>query len=226
MEPGPFRAILVASKGQIRSEIKKTLKNTKSGAFSAQGEAAAARLRDSPIWPEVEAIFLFLSMKSEIDTQALIKMALEDRKKVFAPKVECEKLIFLPILTANGPWQTGQFGIREPMEEPREKGRPDSAASDNIPAIRNRETLLIIAPGLAFDREGNRLGRGKGYYDRFFAEMDTDGRKYAAIGLCMDFQLFEKVPAGRHDKKMHGILTGREMILVSSADDIRKTALP
>ena len=152
-------------------------------------------------------------MNSEIDTQALIETALKDGKKVFAPKVESEKLIFLPVLSVDGPWQDGPFGIREPIDPRNGSKRPEPAVPGDAQAMADSRALLIIAPGIAFDREGNRLGRGKGYYDRFFAEMDEGGREYTSLGLCMDFQLVDQVPAGEQDKKMHGILTGREMIL-------------
>ena len=82
-----------------------------------------------------------------------------------------------------------------------------------LPAAGGDFPTLVLTPGLAFDREGRRLGRGAGYYDRFFAELDKDSREYTALGLCMDFQIVEKVPVEPNDKKMDGLLTGTELIL-------------
>ena len=143
-------------------------------------------------------------MNFEIDTQPLLEMALKEGKKVFVPRVQAGKLIFFPILSLDGPWSKGPFGIREPVC-PAEKTGEETAILQDFPA-------LILAPGLAFDREGNRLGRGGGYYDRFFAELDNSGREYTALGLCMDFQIVSAVPTGENDKKVHGLLTGAELV--------------
>ena len=184
--------------------------------FRSQGAAAAAFLRSSPLWPRYGTIFLFLSMNSEIDTMPLLETALKEGKKVFAPRVEAEgdknstdKLVFYPVLSSDGPWQKGPFGILEPAALPEAAaGRSDEgAAYERFPA-------LVIVPGLAFDRAGNRLGRGGGYYDRFLAELDEAGRQYISLGLCMDFQIVSQVPVERNDKKVNGILTGKELTIL------------
>jgi len=132
-------------------------------------------------------------MKYEIDTQPLLEAALKDGKSVFAPKVQAEKLIFCRIFSPHGPWHKGSFGIREP------------ASGEGIAA---EFPALVLTPGIAFDRDGKRLGRGGGYYDRFFAELDKGRREYFALGLCLDSQLVNRVPVMPHDKKMDGLLTG------------------
>ena len=192
----------MSPKETLRGKIKSRLEETSPEEFRTQGKSAAELLRSSPVWPCYETIFLFLSMNSEIDTRSLLEAALEDRKKAFAPTVEGEKLVFRPILSAEGPWKRGAFGIREPS------GSVEQATA-SFPA-------LIVAPGLAFDRDGNRLGKGKGYYDRFLKELETGGRQYAALGLCMDFQIVERVPVKENDKKMDYLLTKNEL------KDIRK----
>jgi 5-formyltetrahydrofolate cyclo-ligase len=62
---------------------------------------------------------------------------------------------------------------------------------------------LIFTPGLAFDRQGNRLGRGKGFYDRFFVVFE--GRKFHAEGLCMGIQVVPSVPVEKGDIKVHSV---------------------
>jgi 5-formyltetrahydrofolate cyclo-ligase len=83
---------------------------------------------------------------------------------------------------------TGRFNVREP-------------APDCIPIPLNRFDLVLV-PGLAFDLEGNRLGRGLGFYDRLLAE--TSGIK---CGIAYDVQLLEKIPVEPHDAKVNFILT-------------------
>ena len=196
----------MSPKELLRGEIKKHLKTVDKGEFRSQGAEAAVLLRSSPLWTRYKTVFLFLSMNSEIDTQPLLETALKEGKQVFVPVVEARRLVFCPLLSPDGPWRKGPFGIREPSGPPAEKSGEGTAALKAFPA-------LILAPGLAFDREGNRLGRGGGYYDRFFAELDGAGREYTALGLCMDFQIVGRVPAGENDKKMDGFLTGIELTL-------------
>ena len=183
----------------LREEMKKRLKSAAPGEFRSQGNRAAALLVSSPVWVSYKTVFIFLSMKSEIDTQFLLETALLEGKKVFAPRVESDDLVFYPITSLEGPWDSGPFGIKEPAV-----GKP--AGPDDFPA-------LILTPGLAFDRAGRRIGRGKGYYDRFFASLDKDSRQYFALGLCMDFQQINEVPVDKNDKKVNGVLTGKPELI-------------
>ena len=197
----------MSPKEKLRGKIKNLLKTIPEEDFIIQGKKAAVHLRSSFIWPRYSTIFLFLSISSEIDTRSLIETALSDGKKVFAPKTEADRLIFYRILSPDGPWTRGPFGIREPEASgPKGDSHLFPAEDGDFPA-------LILAPGMAFDHEGKRLGRGGGHYDRFFAELDALGRNYLAVGLCMDFQLVAQVPAGENDKKMNGLLTGKELIV-------------
>ena len=79
---------------------------------------------------------------------------------------------------------------------------PKRAAPQVVPDV-------LLIPGLAFDREGRRLGRGRGFYDKFLS--DFRGIK---IGLCFDGQLIESVPTLEHDVKMNFIITNSELIKI------------
>ena len=195
----------MSPKETLRGKIRSRLKTTPREAFCKQGAEAAILLCKSPVWSRYRTIFLFLSTHTEIDTQPLLEAALKEGKTIFVPKVGADaksddKLVFHRILSGDGPWRKGPFGIREPAG-----GR--SPEGPDFPT-------LILAPGLAFDRGGNRLGQGKGYYDRFFAELDSENRRYTALGLCMDFQLVSQVPGEENDKKMDGLITGEELVIL------------
>ncbi len=76
---------------------------------------------------------------------------------------------------------------------------------------------LVAAPGLAFDRDGNRLGRGKGYYDRFLLDARRVSPAIAVIAVCFSFQLVEAVPHGPSDQRVDGIVTDTETIMTPRA---------
>jgi 5-formyltetrahydrofolate cyclo-ligase len=167
-------------------------------------EGAAAAKLPVPGWEQYPSVLLFLSLKTEIDTGPLLEAAFAGGKKVFLPRVEgpaesfsaeCSALRFYRIESLAGPWRKGPFGIREPAA-----GLP--LGPEDFPA-------LIFTPGLAFDLQCRRLGRGGAYYDRFFAGLDSGGFEYTAIGLCLDCQIVEAVPVEARDKRMDGILSGR-----------------
>ncbi|MDR1025468.1 MAG: 5-formyltetrahydrofolate cyclo-ligase, partial [Treponema sp.] len=175
----------------LRAEIKKRLALLPPRDFRVRGEEAAQLLRDSPLWTQYGTVFLFLSLPDEIDTQPLLELALGAGKQVFAPCTgghgEHGGLTFHRVYSAAGPWTEGPFGIREPP--------PLDPCPVESPA-------LIIVPGLAFDMQGRRLGRGGGYYDRFLA---AGGR---SIGLCMPCQLVPQVPVEARDQTVDGLCTG------------------
>jgi 5-formyltetrahydrofolate cyclo-ligase len=154
---------------------------------------AAVSIRASSIWGQYRTALLFLSTKNEISTQPLLEAALEGGKAVFAPRAESDRLKFYRISNPLGPWGEGAFGIREPLPA-------ETLEKKDFPA-------LIFTPGLAFDRQGNRLGRGGGFYDRFFSGLDAARLKYMAVGLCLESQIIDSVPVDEWDRPVHCLAT-------------------
>jgi 5-formyltetrahydrofolate cyclo-ligase len=191
----------VISKPALRAEMKRRLETLPSSGLRVEGRAAARFLQDAPYWNQYETILLFLSTPLEIDTAPLLESALKRDKKVFVPRVEGNSLKFYRVLSAAGPWINGPFGIREPRIQ------ADTLQADDFPA-------LVTVPGLAFDRAGNRLGHGRAYYDRFFAENPGPCLK---IGLCVDIQILPSVPADPWDIPMDAICTGSRLICLMAA---------
>jgi 5-formyltetrahydrofolate cyclo-ligase len=214
----------VVSKTALRREMRRRLAAL-SPEFRREGIAAAAFVTRLPLWAETGTLLLFLSMKEEIDTASLLEAAFGAGKKVFVPRIEGEDLAFYRAPSPAGPWRRGPFGIREPVvtgactEGPAAGDVADDGATDGsaapapgrpspAPLSPADFPALIIVPGLAFDRKGNRLGRGKGYYDRFLAGLDRDGLPCTAAGFCLEAQLLPEIPAGSRDQKMAMICTG------------------
>jgi len=116
-----------------------------------------------------------------------METVLKTEKSLFVPRIEGELLVF---------YQINQDDTANPSR---------ILTADNFPT-------LVITPGMAFDRLLYRLGRGRGYYDRFFAALDESSWNYTAIGLCMNCQLVDEVPADTWDKKMDMLLTESGLI--------------
>ncbi len=132
-------------------------------------------------------MLLYHSLPDEVDTHALIRRW-AGRKRILLPVVVGDDLE-LRLYAGDDRLAPGAFHIEEPRGEP----FTDYAGID-----------LAVIPGVAFDRAGNRLGRGKGYYDRLLPRL-ADTYK---IGLCYPFQLADSLPAEAHDVRMDEVVCG------------------
>lgn len=127
---------------------------------------------------------LYASLPDEVQTLDFIE-EWKNRKNLILPTVVGDDII--PVeLTADCPMVEGSFHILEPQSN-QYAGPLD----------------LIVVPGMAFDRQGHRLGRGKGYYDRFLIKYP----EVKTIGICFDFQLLDEVPAEPHDQLIDEIIS-------------------
>lgn len=144
-----------------------------------------------------EVLHTYVSWQEEVDTQELLRVMWQERKKVVTPKVivsppQLEHYL-LPHFEALAP---GAFGILEPSHE---RGA--------LPFADFKKIDLIIVPGLAFDRRGNRLGYGGGYYDRLLAEFAAP-----KVALAFSAQIVDAIPTEAHDQRVDMIVTEREVI--------------
>jgi 5-formyltetrahydrofolate cyclo-ligase len=191
------------SKQELRTEMRRRLRALPPEVYTREGERAVSRICGMPFWERCGTVLLFLSMDIEIDTGPLLSLAFSRGKRVFLPKLRNGGLRFFRTHTISGPWQYGAFHIREPSTD--DPG--DLLGPADFPA-------LIITPGMAFDRRGNRLGRGKGCYDRFFAELDSPAMpaiSYVTVGLCLELQIVPQVPVEIQDKPMDFLCTGENL---------------
>jgi len=190
-------------KQELRRRMAALLAELEADRFRQTGRTAAATIEKLPAWKKADRVLLFLSLPREIDTGPLLDAALAAGKKVYVPRVSGSELEFFRLRATDGSWERGPFGLREPPAVPAE-------ALDVTDA---RTPTLVIVPGLAFDAAGNRLGRGKGFYDRFLARFLPDQAGAAdpvavTLGLCLPEQLVSRVPTGPRDWRMDALCTG------------------
>jgi 5-formyltetrahydrofolate cyclo-ligase len=191
------------SKEELRQAMRRRLAALDRESFSAEGRRAALLLRRDPLWDAYPTVLLFLSMDNEIDTAPLLEAALGDHKKVFVPRVSPAGLCFFRVPSPAGPWREGAYRIREPAWPD-----PEALGPGDFPA-------LILTPGLAFDSLGNRLGRGGGFYDRFFASLETAGKRpRLAVGLCLESQIVPQAPVQDEDRRVDALCTGSRLLRI------------
>ena len=146
---------------------------------------------DSEVFRTASVVMAFLSMPHEVDTTPLILHAWRQGKTIAVPKVFWEQKHMIPveIQSLDSGLEKGHHGLRNP--------------TGGVP-VPLEEIDLVLTPGLAFDKRGNRLGRGGAYYDRFFKSPVLAAPRWA---LAFSFQVFEEVPAGKEDEPMDAVVT-------------------
>jgi 5-formyltetrahydrofolate cyclo-ligase len=141
-----------------------------------------------PFFSGKNSLALFAPMPTEPDLDLLWDLGGPvERSRLSYPRRAGRTLSFHPI-SALAELITGRFGIREPAPGPSPK-----------------QLDLIVVPGLAFSAEGNRLGRGAGFYDRFLATVPETTFK---IGVCFEFQQVSSIPHEPHDVTMDAVVSG------------------
>lgn len=190
-------------KKALRSRCEAILRSLSAETLRREGMEAAAALGGSPRWKEARTVFAFLSMNREIVSDFVVAAALDEGKTVALPRVEDGELSFREARSLNGPWSTGSFGIREPLQD---------AAPVDLAKLEG--PILVVAPGVAFDAAGGRLGHGKGYYDRFIRSLRAVRGDVTVTALCVGAQLVERVPMGDGDERMDSICAGSRFIEV------------
>ncbi|MCQ2973359.1 MAG: 5-formyltetrahydrofolate cyclo-ligase [Bacteroidales bacterium] len=176
------------NKKQIREEVRlRKLRFSKSELFSMSENICKSIINDG-LWRASTNVLLYNSLADEVDTQLLIKNAELYQKNILLPVVEGENLV-LKVYSDKNSLKIGAFGILEPTGKIFEE-------------CDYHKINLAIIPGMAFDKQKNRLGRGKGFYDRLLPKL-TNAYK---IGVCFPFQLLENIPNEEHDIKMNEVV--------------------
>ena len=178
-------------KKELRQELRRRLAAISPGEIQGMSLHVVERLVAQPEYKKAEIIMVFLSLPTEVDTTSLVLHAWQDRKRVLAPKVSWEQRRMLPveIRSLAQDLTTTPLGVREPTSGP----------PIPIPIID-----LVIVPGLGFDEHGNRLGRGRGFYDRFLAH---PGFRGVSCALAFELQMTESVPADPLDVQVNMLVT-------------------
>lgn len=166
-----------------KNALRKYIREQKRNMTQAQILSASLQLAEQfyalPVYRNAKTVYGYLPYNQEVRTVPILEQALRDGKKVAVPKVygDTMRFIYLDDLTQVAP---SHMGIPEPIDD-------GPVATD--------ETALVLMPGLAFDRTGNRMGYGGGFYDKFLAAEPN----HPTVALCYDFQLVDSIPVDSYD---------------------------
>ncbi len=188
MNPQPTK---VEQRREIRARINKL-----SGAERTAGASLICqRLREHDFFQRASAVLFYAPMSDEVDIWPLVEESLAEGKIVALPRFDPRSNIYVMARLTGAPEElgTGAFGVREPTVTS-EIVHPDAID-------------LALVPGVGFDLGGNRLGRGKGYYDRLLA-----GFGGIKCGIALDAQIAEAFTIEDHDIRMNWVLTPSRMI--------------
>ncbi len=183
-------ADLLQAKHSLRQQAREKLAALAAGEIADMSERIVARILDqSDLLQPGSAISLFGGIKGEPDLSPLIaELVTQEISPVYFGFNNGE--LVPQIVTSTDQLIPGLFGALVPISD--------------CPVIEPSALDVILTPGLAFDRQMMRLGRGKGHFDKLFAHCGDQAKR---IGVCFECQIVDTVPAEPHDMNMHGLIT-------------------
>ncbi|MFQ5769842.1 MAG: 5-formyltetrahydrofolate cyclo-ligase [bacterium] len=177
--------IVFQHKQEIRQRIEKQRRRLPKNWIESKSCIIIAQLKDLPEFQTAQTIHCYLAWRNEVNTHELIKEMLHQGRRVVVPVVDLtSRTLIHSQLTKFEHLKAGTFGILEPPKE-------------QIIPVKINELDLIVVPGVAFDRQGNRIGFGGGYYDEFLKKTSV-----TKIGLAFNFQIFDTIPTRNQDERV------------------------
>ncbi len=184
------------NKTMLRARFRELEHNRPADQITAASRTVAESLIGMSLFQQAQRIGVYLALPTEIQTNAIIHACWEQGATVYVPYYIPEQKYFgMSRLDPADALKTTRWNVREP-ENP---APVDPASLD-----------LILVPGMAFDRQGNRLGHGGGHYDRVLATV-----KGYRLGIAFHDQIAEELPRESHDQPVHAILTEQKLIEVT-----------
>ena len=180
------------NKVEIRKINKELRNNMSEYDVKEKSKRACEIFLNSFLYKNSDTVMIYYPLGNETDTSFIMEKILQDKKTGVLPYTDINTNEIIPIeFNETTTFKKGAFGILEP---------------NDMTKMSKRNIKIAIIPGIAFDKIGQRVGFGKGYYDRFLK--DTDIIK---VGFCYDFQVVDRIIADPFDIKMDYLITESEM---------------
>lgn len=181
----------------VKSELRKEVKALRRSIADkkAADKRIAGLLFDSRFYKNAETILTYVSLEDEVDTDGIIQQALSDGKQVAVPYcLDDNGHMDFYLISSMDDLHAGSFGVREPDIKKCKK-------------LECYENSIILVPALCFDKNGYRLGYGKGYYDRFLQNYS-----FISAGLCYNSLVRMQMPTDSHDQRVDCIITDEKIV--------------
>jgi 5-formyltetrahydrofolate cyclo-ligase len=181
---------------ELRSQLRNRLLAMSPEQRKDKSRKACRNLIATEQFQDASIIMMFLSLPHEVDTSEAILQAWQLGKTVAVPKISWQQRHMIPVQinSLETGFSTGTWGLRNP--------------TTGVP-IPFGQIDLVVAPGLGYDRKGNRLGRGGSFYDRFFANKDLRATR---CGLVFAEQVMELIPTTESDEPVEWLVTDEEVV--------------
>ena len=177
------------TKQKIRSKILHKLTKQKKEDRSRKSFLIKEKLFKEPVFKKAKKVMFYIALKGEVETKEMIEAAKSLGKIIAVPVCVKNRASLRPaLLEAQAHLKKGPYGVSEPVV-------------NRFIALKDLD--LVVTPGLAFDKKGNRLGRGKGYYDRFLSKLPKDT---PSVGLAYRLQILPIVPTTPSDVRVTKVL--------------------
>jgi 5-formyltetrahydrofolate cyclo-ligase len=177
------------TKKMMRSTMLTILNNQKEEDRKRKSGKIKKKLLNLKSFQKAKTVMFYIALRGEVDTDEMIRAAIELGKIVTVPVCLADRVTIQPCMLGHATrFRLGPYGVREPVE--------------NHP-VPPADLDAVIVPGVAFDKKGNRLGRGKGCYDRFLRTLPKEA---VSIGVAFDFQVLPSVPTAEHDETVHKLI--------------------
>ncbi len=176
------------SKSELRSQVRKLKKEQAAATLAAEAQQLCEKVLASVEWQMADTILLYHPLSDEVDVRMLIAAGCQSGKRILLPVCVGNDLE-LRRYEGDDALAVGAYGIQEPT-------------GTVFPSEDYHRIQLALIPGMAFDRAGHRLGRGKGYYDRLLPQL-SEAR---LVGICYSFQMMDAVPVNVHDVAVHEVM--------------------
>lgn len=184
-----------AKKEALRAKILRRLRRQSESSRLEKSSVIGRRLFRAPLYRRARRLLCYVAIDGEVHTRHILKKALSDGKEVFVPAVTDKARRHMGIAQIQDLERDlahrGHYGVPHPLRLASEE--------DSLKGLD-----LVIVPGLAFDRRGNRLGRGGGYFDRFLVRVPAEAPR---VGLAFRFQVVNRLPLESNDQPVTRVIT-------------------
>lgn len=184
------------TKQELRQKIKIELSQNKQN-FEKWSKSICQNIINSEFYQKAQIVYAYMALPDEVDLSVLIDDAICKNKTVYVPKVvpNSNKMIFFDYSKCQ--FENGSFGILEPKTKNIDEEK-----------IAGDQTAIFLVPGRVFGEDGERIGRGKGFYDIYLSNfLKTQKKSVLVAGVCFPIQIGKQVPTTEHDIKMDQIFT-------------------